>query len=255
MVFAVMEPMNRNFWRAVLAEFLAMFLLVFVGVGCCLTSLGIARGSDPNAKADATMAVSLCFGLITMALTYVFAPISGAHMNPVVTISMLMRAEVSYLRAFVLIIIQVSASILASLALMVVMGLDRKSMGGFNTLLGYPHERNVPRAFGLEVILTGVVVGVHLTTSSAKRTWVGPSPVAVGLAVGVAHLIAVPLTGCGINPARSIGPALVSSWTGADEHLWLFLSAPLLGGVAATILWYTNVELGDYESLPLVPST
>lgn len=240
------EPMDRNFWRAVSAEFLAMFLFVFVCVGCALSNLGIAEGANPIARYNATLAISLCFGLTIFVLAHCFGHISGAHINPAVTLTLVLSRQVSVLRGAFYVLAQCLGSIIASAFLMITMGLKPETMGGYNALSG-PDDNRIVRGFLLEVILTFLLCFTVLATIDPSRQASSMGPLAIGMAVGVAHLVAVPVTGCGINPARSLGPALFSSGGGgaAREDLWVFLFAPLIGaGIAGPLypLWFAQQD-------------
>jgi len=245
MVGLFYEPMNKAFWRAVTAEFLAMFLFVFVCVGCALSTLNIASGASPLATYNATLSISLCFGLTIFVLAHCFGHISGAHINPAVTLALVVARQITLLRGALYALAQFLGSIVASGVLMAVMGLKADTMGGYNALSG-PDDNKVARGLLTEFILTFLLCFTVFATIDPKRkASENLGPLAIGMAVGVAHLIAVPITGCGINPARSLGPALFASADAAKEDLWVFLLAPLFGGVVAAVLypfWFAEVN-------------
>merc|ERR1719491_2329803 len=109
-------------------------------------------------------------------------------------------------------------------------------MGGYNALSG-PDDNKIARGFVTEIILTFLLCFTVLATVDPSREATHIAPLAIGMAVGVAHLIAVPITGCGINPARSLGPALFADKDEAKEDLWVFLVAPFMGAVLAAVLY------------------
>merc|ERR1740123_2169204 len=116
---------------------------------------------------------------------------------------------------------------------MVVMGLTPETMGGFNALSG-PDVNRIARGLLLEIILTFLLCFTVLATVDPAREATNIGPLAIGMAVGIAHLMAVPVTGCGINPARSLGPALFASESQAKKDLWVFLIGPFVSaGIAA----------------------
>jgi len=239
-----MEPMNRAFWRAVTAEFLAMFLFVFIAVGCALSTLNIASGANELAKYNATLSISLCFGLTIFVLIHCFGHISGAHINPAVTFALVIARDVTPLRGLLYVLMQFSGSIAASGLLMVVMGLNPDTMGGYNALSG-PEDNQIARGFVTEMLLTFLLVFTVMATIDPERQTAHLGPLAIGMAVGVAHLIAVPITGCGINPARSLGPAIFANQAKAREDLWVFLVAPLVGAAIGALLyplWFAEVD-------------
>lgn len=228
------EAADRSFWRAVSAEFLATFLFVFVCVGCALSTLGVAEGANPLAIHTATLAISLCFGLTIFVLAHCFGHISGAHINPAVTLALVISGQVSVLRGCLYALCQCAGSIVASGTLMLVMGLTPDTMGGYNTLSGLEDNR-ILRGFVLELILSWFLCFTVLATVDPARQAAPLGPLAIGMAVGVAHLIAVPITGCGINPARSLGPALFAAQDAARDDLWVFIVAPFAGAVDAAL--------------------
>lgn len=227
------------------AEFLAMFIFIFICVGCAISTTGVAEGAATGAP-DATLAISLCFGLTIFVLVHCFGHISGAHINPAVTLALLLSCQVEIERACCYVVAQFLGSILASAAVMVVMGLEPDTMSGYNLLSG-SNENRVARGFVTELILTMLLVFAVLGSVDPARAKTGMAPVAIGLAVGVAHLVAVPITGCGINPARSLGPVVVSGNQEAWEDVWVFLMAPLVGATVATLLYVFWFAEGKFE--------
>lgn len=228
--------LSRRMLRAVSAEFTAMFLFVFICVGCALTTLGIASGAAAGARYTATLTISLCFGLTIFVLAHMFGHISGAHVNPAVTLALMIAKQVDPVKGFLYMAAQFLGSIVASGLLMVTMGLEADTMGGFNALTGHP-DNKIARGFIVETIMTFFLVMTVFATIDPTREASGMGPLAIGMAVGIAHLIAVPITGCGINPARSLGPALFTDKSQATEDLWVFLIAPFIGAAIAALLY------------------
>lgn len=221
--------------RAVSAEFLAMFSFVFICVGCALTTTGSAPGATPQGG-TAGLTISLCFGLTIFVLAHCFGHISGAHVNPAVTFALMLGKQISIIKGLLYILAQFVASVVASGILMAVMGLKSETMGGFNALTG-TDDNKIARGFIVEVFLTFVLVFCVYATIDPNREATGLGPLAIGMAVGIAHLVAVPITGCGINPARSFGPAIFADNSKAREDLWVFLIAPFIGGAAAALAY------------------
>jgi len=228
---------GRKLARAVSAEFLAMFLFVFVCVGCALTTTGAAPGAgNSGSVTTATLTISLCFGFTIFVLAHCFGHISGAHVNPAVTLALMIGREIPPVKGCLYMCAQFMASIISSGILMAVMGLKSDTMGGYNALTG-PDDAKVARGFILEMVLTFVLVFTVYATIDPNRESTGQGPFAIGMAVMIAHLILVPATGCGINPARSLGPAIFADNDAAREDLWVFLIAPFLGGALAAVTY------------------
>jgi len=236
MAVKLMEPMDRSFWRAVSAEFFATFLFVFLGLGCALSSMSYEG-------------ISLCFGLNIFVLAHTFGHVSGAHFNPAVTLALVITRLVTPLRGALYALSQFLAALLASAVLMGVMGLTPDTMGGYNALngpTGMSHDTKVARGFVFEMMLTCLLLLTVFATIDPKHGKESPGALAIGMAVGVAHFVAVPMTGCGINPARSFGPAMLANAPAAKGDLWVFILAPFIGATLATVypLWFAEEDLG-----------
>ena len=224
--------------RALFAEFLGTAILVFIGAAAAMLSFdyGMA-GASPSAGVVAT---ALAFGLVMLILAYAFGPISGAHINPAVTIGLLAAGRISIVEAVGYWIVQVVGGIAGAAVLRgIVSGAQ-----GYSTSKqglgadGYGDASMIylgaGGAFVAEVVLTFIFVSVVLAVTSKSAATV-VSAASIGFALGTVHLVGIPLTGTSVNPARSIGPAL---FVGGDaiSQLWLFILAPLVGGVIAAIV-------------------
>lgn len=208
--------------RRVVAEGIGTFVLVFVGVGSAVF------GSDRLFA----VGVALTFGLVLLALVYTIGPISGCHVNPAVTLGVLLTGGIDRLEAGRYVAAQLLGAVVAGgvLRLLVTVGgvTDQTRLLGTN---GWGETVNVFGAFVVEVLLTFLLVFVVLmvTRSDAAPGFAG---LAIGLVLTAIHLVGIPLTGTSVNPARSIGPALFEGGTPLFQ-LWLFIVAPLVGAVAA----------------------
>ncbi|KAG9274730.1 aquaporin-1-like [Astyanax mexicanus] len=219
----VRELKTLSFWRAVLAEVFGTTLLVFSGISA---SIGNGNSSYP----DQEVKVALAFGLAIAVLSQSITHVSGAHLNPAVSLGMLVSCQISVVRAMFYIVAQMLGAVLGS---GVVLGVRPEAVDslGLNKLNGV----SLGQAFGIEFLLTLQLVLCFLATSDQRRQEVvGSGPFAVGLSVVLGHLAGVSFTGCGINPARSFGPALV---TLKFENHWVFWAGPLCGGAVAAVLY------------------
>jgi aquaporin Z len=223
--------------RKLAAELLGTALLVFFAVGTATLAFGFKFHG--GSIAAGVIMTSLAFGLVLLALAYTIGPISGCHVNPAVTLGfvianrMTLKGAVGYWAA------QVLGGVVGALALWVVFsdsttytcatnGLGADGWG-VHSMIGL----GVGGAFMAEVILTFLFVLVVLLTTrhAATGSFAG---LAIGAGLLVVHLIGIPLTGTSVNPARSLGPALV---LGGDalKQVWLFVAAPLVGGALAAM--------------------
>lgn len=225
------------------AEFLGTALLVFFAVGAAVLATSYIG----------TLGVALAFGFTLLALAYAIGPVSGCHVNPAVTLGLLVARRMDLNTAVKYWIAQVCGAILGSALLFLVAKqvplLKTDEAFGSN---GFG-DRSLVRingfgAFVAELLLTALLVYVVLSVTH-KIAVVGFDGLPIGLALAVVHLIGIPLTGTSVNPARSIGPALFAGGA-ALTQLWLFIVAPLLGGMLAAVLHRcTHPQLGtDDES-------
>ncbi len=226
--------------RKLAAELLGTGLLVFFGVGVATLMFGFHF--DGGSAAAGVVATALAFGLVLVTLAYAIGPLTGCHVNPAVTMGALLAGRLPVWDAVGYWVAQFVGGILGALLL----------WGMFNTSPLYSTPRTglgtngwgaasgihigVGGAFLAEVVLTAMFVFVILAVTS-KIGNTATAGVAIGLALTVAHLIGIPITGTSVNPARSLGPALIVGGT-ALSQVRLFILAPLLGGAVAAGLHY-----------------
>jgi aquaporin Z len=225
--------------RKLAAELSGTALLVFFGVGAATLSFGFKL--DGGSTAAGILATALTFGLVLLALVYTIGPVSGCHVNPAVTIGFVASKRMSIGDAVGYWIAQFLGGILGALVLWAVFSgspqYSRTSTGlgtdgwGSHSIIGL----NAGGAFAAEVVLTFLFVLVVLSATSHVAS-AGFAGLAIGMALVVVHLVGIPLTGTSVNPARSLGPALI---VGGDalSQVWLFIVAPLVGGVIAAGAW------------------
>jgi aquaporin Z len=208
--------------RRVLAEGVGTFVLVFFAVGSAVF----------GADRIGAVGVALAFGLVLLALACALGPISGCHVNPAVTLGVLLRRGITAREAGGYVAAQLVGAIVAGglLRLLVVVGgiRDQTQVLGTN---GWGDTVNGIGAFVVELLLTFLLVTVVLLVTRADAA-PGSAGLAIGLVLTAIHLVGIPLTGTSVNPARSIGPALFEGGL-ALSQLWLFVLAPLLGAVLA----------------------
>jgi aquaporin Z len=221
--------------RKYFAEFLGTAVLVFFGVG--LATLMFGFGFDGGSVAAGVVATAFAFGLTLMALAYVLGPISGCHVNPAVTLGVLLAKRMSPKDAVGYWVAQFAGGIVGALVLWTIFEQSptyRTSLQGLGTD-GYAKASlthlNLGGALLVEVILTAVFVFVILGVTS-KIANAATAGMVIGLTLTVIHLFGIPLTGTSVNPARSLGPALIVGGT-ALSQVWVFLLAPLVGGAIA----------------------
>ncbi len=236
-------------WRPLVAEALGTACLVFFAVGVATLSFGFkVTGLSPSAGVVAT---ALAFALVLMALVYAVGPVSGCHVNPAVTIGFLVARRITLAEAVGYWIAQIVGAIVGAGALYGVfhatplytskVGLGTDGYGASSMI-----HANAAGAFVAEIILTFLFVFVILavTRRAANAAVAG---LAIGLTLGLVHLIGIPIDGTSVNPARSLGPALFVGGS-ALSQLWVFLIAPLIGGAAAAGIYGVMYPAGEEEA-------
>ncbi len=236
--------------RLLLAELLGTAALVFFGVGTATLSFGFkVVGSSASAGVVTT---ALAFGLVLLVLVYAIGPISGCHVNPAVTMGFLVARRISLADAVGYWIAQVAGGIGGAAALFGIFhwvpGYSASKVGlgtdgyGSRSMIGL----NGDGAFVVEIILTFVFVLTILavTRNAANATVAG---LAIGLALTLVHLVGIPLDGTSVNPARSLGPALMVGGV-ALSQVWVFIVAPLVGGVVAALVYALLYPRGEEEA-------
>jgi aquaporin Z len=229
--------------RKYLAEFIGTFLLVFLAVGAAVSGISAVVGVDQG-PGIGVVGVALAFGFVLVFLVSAIGPISGANVNPAVTIGLLLARKITLTDAIGYWIAQILGAVLGAAVLKYLTTgggvTDQTGALGSN---GYGTTINMGGAFVLETLLTLAFVLVILWVTDKVA-----QPVAAGLAIGVSlttvHLVGIPLTGTSVNPARSLGPALFAGGE-ALSQLWLFIVAPLLGGVLAALVFAVARHPGD----------
>jgi len=207
------------------AELIGTFVLVFMGCGSAMfLGPGVGEGH---------LAVALAFGLSIVAMAYVIGNISGCHINPAVSLAMLMRKKLSGTDFIGYVVAQTAGAIGAAgvLKLLLSRGLvDKAGWLGSNAVAG---AGGVWGALLVELILTFIFIFVILgVTSDDKKGDV--AGIVIGLTLTFVHIVGIPLTGTSVNPARSIGPAIFAG-SGALSNLWVFIVGPLVGAIAAVV--------------------
>ena len=220
--------------KTYIAEVLGTFLLVFLGTASVVT------GGFGAALPLGQEAIGLAFGIGVICAAYAIGPISGAHLNPAVTIGVWLAGRMPTGQVVGYIIAQVIGGILASLALLIIVsGKTGGHTGGFGANGWDPAVWGASSAFLIELIATFVFVTVILGVTATKHSTAFAGLV-IGLTLAAIHFAVIPVTGTSVNPARSIGPALFSG-SAALGQLWLFIVAPLIGGAIAGIVAKTGV--------------
>ncbi len=222
------EATTRANVVAYLAEMLGTMLFVLIGTGAVITVTGAGT-------ADALIVIALAHGLGFGLMVYATANISGGHLNPAVTLGMIVTKRIKIVPGLLYMGAQFLGAIAATALLYVIMINPAGELSNF----GAPGINNLAvtdlGAFVLEAVLTAALLIVIFATAVSKRGAGHVAPLMIGLTVAAIHLVAVPLTGASVNPARTLGPALVSN---AFDSVWVYMLAPAVGGVGGAVLYW-----------------
>jgi aquaporin Z len=219
--------------RKYAAEIFGTYGLVFAGTGAVVID-AVSGGAVTH------VGVSLTFGLIVMAMIYAVGDVSGAHLNPAVTLGFFFARRLSGRCVLPYVASQLAGAFLASFTLLLLFG-NRASLGA--TL----PAGSAWQSFGLEVILTGLLMFVILCVSTGPKEVGTMAGIAVGGVIALEALFAGPICGASMNPARSLAPALVS---GNLHALWVYLAAPVFGSAISIPLWRATRGNGGQEPSP-----
>ena len=201
-----------------IAELIGTFTLVFCGCGAIVTN-EFSQGTVTHSG------IALTFGLVVMSLIYAFGEISGAHFNPAVTIAFTYAKKFPLKEVPKYLLAQCLGAIIAAILLLVLFP--------ENELLGTTLPKiDIWRVFLFEVILTFFLMLVIINVSTGSKETGIMAGIAIGGVVWFEAQFAGPITGASMNPARSLGPALIS---GHLEHLWLYILAPIVGAILAVL--------------------
>ena len=200
--------------RSLIAEFLGAYALVFIG---CLAV--ISAGTDLGVPVGLVV-IALGFGLGLLVALFAFGEVSGGHFNPAVSLAALLDGRIDPATFVQYIVAQVAGAVAGALTLLV--AFDQASVASAATIPSV----GVGSAFLLETVLTALFVAVILKVTSSSTNSVN-SFVAIALTLAVIHLVLVPFTGTSVNPARTLGPAIVGN---IYTDLWIYMTAPFVGG-------------------------
>ncbi|XP_044076583.1 aquaporin-4 isoform X2 [Siniperca chuatsi] len=219
---------TKDFWRAVSGEYLATLIFVLLGLG---STINWAAGEEKPPPADLVL-ISLCFGLSIATMVQCFGHISGGHINPAVTAAMVVTRKLSLAKALFYVVAQCLGAITgAGILYLVTPAAVRGSLGVTTVNSGI----SLGHGLLVELLITFELVFTVFATCDPKRTDLGGSAgLAIGFAVAIGHLFAIPYTGASMNPARSFGPAMV---TLNFENHWVYWVGPILGGILAAGLY------------------
>lgn len=213
--------------KKLLAESLGAFALVFAGTGAIIVN-------EASGGAIGHAGIAFTFGLVVVAMIYTFGDVSGAHLNPAVTLAFAAARRFPWRNVPGYVGAQIAGGFAAS-GLLKVLFTESRTLGA--TL----PSGTADQSFMLEVVLTAILMMTIFSVSTGAKEKGGTAGIAIGAVIALEAMFAGPISGASMNPARSLAPAVAS---GHVEHLWVYLSAPVLGALLAVPLCISVREHG-----------
>ncbi|CAE6502335.1 MIP/aquaporin family protein [Candidatus Nitrosotenuis uzonensis] len=229
--------------RAWFAEALSTFCLVFFGPLSVIVS---AAAFGPGLTLEGILLISFAHGSAIGLMVYSFGHVSGAHINPAVTIPMMITRKIGIVDGIGYIIFQIIGAIIAAFSLKTILPelgakVNFGTQGGPSELL----NNSAMSGFALELVFTFFLVVVIFMTAVHKKASAGLHGLSIGGMIFLLHLVGVPFTGASMNPARTLGPAIASGYW--DYH-WIYWAGPIIGGIiAGLIMYYIFVKKAESE--------
>ncbi|TDG35811.1 aquaporin Z [Pedobacter changchengzhani] len=223
------------------AEFIGTLVLVLMGCGSA-----VIAGANGTTGVG-ILGIAFAFGLSVIAMAYAIGHISGCHINPAISIGMVVAGRMKASEAAYYIVAQILGAIAgAFILLQIASGKPEYSLAtnglgqnGFDALS--PQHYSLQAGIIAEVVLTFIFLLVIFGSTSTKNINGGFAGLAIGLSLVLIHIVGIPVTGVSVNPARSIGPALLVGGQ-ALSQVWMFIVAPIVGAILSAIVWRTVLE-------------
>ncbi|HYJ22194.1 MAG TPA: aquaporin [Solirubrobacterales bacterium] len=207
--------------RRAAAEAIGVFALVFAGCGAIVT-----EAQHPGSLG--TVGIGLVFGLVVMAMVYATGHLSGAHLNPAVTLAFTLTRHFPRAEAAAYLVAQLTGALAAAALLAAIWPSQPAALGATLPTVGSGS------AFAYEAVLTAFLMFVIMAVATDTRAVGAGAAIAIGGTVGLDALFGGPVTGASMNPARSIAPALV---TGELQDLWIYIAAPVVGAALGALAY------------------
>jgi aquaporin PIP len=244
------ELTKWSFYRAIIAEFIATLLFLYITV---LTVIGynVQKQSD-DCGGVGVLGIAWAFGGMIFVLVYCTAGISGGHINPAVTFGLFLARKVSLIRAVMYMVAQCLGAICGVGLVKALQSAEYKRYGGGANMLAEGYNKGTGLA--AEIIGTFVLVYTVFSATDPKRSARDShvpvlAPLPIGFAVFMVHLATIPITGTGINPARSLGAAVIYNNEKAWDDQWLFWVGPFIGAAIAAFYHQFILRAGAVKAL------
>ncbi|KAG0557768.1 hypothetical protein M758_11G151900 [Ceratodon purpureus] len=240
------EINDWNFYRAIIAEFMATLLFLYIS----LTAL--VGATRTNAGSVGILEIAWAFGGMIFILVYCIAGISGGHINPAVTFGLFLAKKVTITRAIAYMVAQCLGAICGAAIARGVQGSEAFHTYGQGAVNGVQPGHNIGQALAAEIMGTFVLLYTVLSATDPQRNARDShvpvlAPLPIGFAVFVIHLATIPVTGTGINPARSLGAAVANPQYGRWAQHWIFWVGPIIGATCAAVYHTYVLKAGSFK--------
>lgn len=228
------------------AEMIGTMVLVLMGCGSA-----VIAGADGTTGVG-LLGISFAFGLSVIAMAYAIGHISGCHINPAISIAMVAAGRMRLDEAILYIAAQIVGAIIGAGVLYIIFTnhpgavIGEWALGSNGWGTGYLDAYNMTAAFVAEFVFTFIFLMVILGSTSTKNINGGFAGLAIGFSLVLIHIVGIKITGVSVNPARSIGPAIFAGGE-ALSQLWLFIVAPVLGGIVAAFTYNLLIEKPEHK--------
>lgn len=245
-----MPSMAKKF----VAELIGTWMLVVVGAGSAAVTLMIAEGENKTSAFNIGigalgglgdwLAIGLAFGIVITAAIYIFGPVSGAHLNPAVTIGLWATKRFPTKELIPYLVAQFAGATLGAATLLIMLGNKGATVGGLGAPGPFPGI-TLPGVFIAELVGTFILMLTIMGIAVDKRAPQGWAGLVIGLIVAGLITTMGNISGQGINPARTFGPVLVDSLAGGPNgwpNFWIYLLAPIIGAILAAFVYDAFVK-------------
>ena len=222
---------SSNMLGSAVAELVGTFILVFTG--CAVATAAILQRSTAGPLSYDSLAVALAFGLALTAIVAAIGHVSGAHVNPAVTLALAATNKFPWQFVPIYVGAQLVGAILGAIAVWITYGEAGRELADVAATFPVEDVGDI-QAFVVETLVTFILVFVVISVATDDRAPAGVAPLAVGFALACGVLIAGPVTGGSLNPARTLGPMIVA---GRFDAVWVYILAPIVGAVLAAFVY------------------
>jgi MIP family channel proteins len=230
---------SSNMLGSAVAELIGTFILIFTG--CAVATAAVLQRPTAGPAFYDSLAVALAFGLALVVIVAAIGHVSGAHVNPAVTLGLAATNKFPWQYVPIYLGAQIVGAVLGAIATWVAYGSAAREAANLAATLPAEGVGDI-QALLVEILVTFVLVFVVISVATDERAPAGVAPLAVGFALACGVLIAGPVTGGSLNPARTLGPAIVA---GQFDAVWVYLAGPTIGAVLAALAYERFASQSD----------